>query len=157
MTFFKWNVKFFAFIMRILGSTSHNINFWNDGKTFSQFSVVLDQYSRDKKKKKTSKTQAIIHNRAILETKASWGRTEQSSEIWLNSCCVFWWDSFFAMETWSHSHVRETAISIQRKYEPVGAKIGRVSFYSNNPTARGGDKLGDMLDHFWSVMWKFLW
>lgn len=38
--------------MRILGSTSHNINFWNDCKTFSQFSVVLDQYSRDKKKKK---------------------------------------------------------------------------------------------------------
>lgn len=45
--------SFSAFLMRILGSTSHNINFWNGGEMFSQFSVVLDQYSRDKKKKKT--------------------------------------------------------------------------------------------------------
>lgn len=43
---------FFALKMRILGYTSHNLNFWNQRKTFSQFSVVLDQCSRGKEKEK---------------------------------------------------------------------------------------------------------
>lgn len=126
---------FSALKMRILGYTSHNIHFWKHSKIFSQFSVVLDQCSRGKEKKKPSKTMLSLE--PFQKRRPAGEEQDNSAKHGWTAAGVFWWDSFFVMETCPHSHVRETVILIQRKYEPLGSNVGRMSFCSNNATAGG--------------------
>lgn len=141
--------------------TQHKFLEWRSD-VFPIFSCIRSVLEGQKEEKKNlAKTRLSFIIEPFWKQRPAGEGRDNDAKYGCAAAGVFWWDSFFVMETWSHSHVRETVILIQRQYEPVGSKMGRVSFYSNNPTARGltrgGDKLRGTADRFWSVMRKFLW
>lgn len=147
---------FFALKVGIMGYASHIIiiNFWNHSKTVSQFSVVLDQCSRGKEKRKPTKTMLSFVIEPFQKHRPAGEEQDNSAKHGWTAAGVFWWDSFFVMETRSHSHVRETVILIQRKYEPVGSNVGSVSFYSKNATAGGSTGISDRSEYNVKI-WTF--